>query len=358
MHPFFLHRIRLALYVLTWLVAGVAFAQVLRLAVPQPGRFAHAFAVPLSLVLGFAVLSAWWVCRANPLTGGRVGRAVTAQLGAAVQVAALWTGIGALWGVLLTHLVPQPGASEAIRAEWPMLFAVGVPVYVLSAVRPLSRARVRGVARRRSPRARVPGDRARGRAPGAARPAEPALPLQQPQLDQRTRGLATPRARVACVKVSVTSFVARWRSGRATTWRWARNWSSWTATSASSTCASATACAVERTLEPGIEAFRVPPLLLQPLVENAVKHGVAGCVEGGTIRITARSQGGALVLDVENPVDADAPARIGTGMGLENVRRRLDAFGARAARLDAERGDTSFRVRLVLPARGTEREEP
>ena len=68
------------------------------------------------------------------------------------------------------------------------------------------------------------------------------------------------------------------------------------------------------------------------------------------IRLVARRHGDALVLEVHNPVDEDAPARPGAGMGLENVRRRLQAFGARAARLDAVRGESDFHVTLVLPA--------
>ncbi len=56
MHPFFAQRQRLAFYVLAWLLAGVALAEALRHGVPQPASFAHAMAVPMALVLGFAVL--------------------------------------------------------------------------------------------------------------------------------------------------------------------------------------------------------------------------------------------------------------------------------------------------------------
>ncbi|MCM2258390.1 MAG: histidine kinase [Vicinamibacteria bacterium] len=96
----------------------------------------------------------------------------------------------------------------------------------------------------------------------------------------------------------------------------------------------------------------VPPLLLQPLVENAVGHGIAGLVEGGAVRIEARREGGRLHLAVENPVDVDAPARRrGEGVGLENVRRRLAAAYAGAARIEVEPVPGRFRVALSLPDR-------
>jgi len=53
---------------------------------------------------------------------------------------------------------------------------------------------------------------------------------------------------------------------------------------------------------------------------------------------------------VENPVDPDAPVRRGEGVGLENVRRRLEVFGARESQLTASREGELFRVSLTLPA--------
>jgi LytS/YehU family sensor histidine kinase len=107
---------------------------------------------------------------------------------------------------------------------------------------------------------------------------------------------------------------------------------------------------VERAVEPAALACRVPPLLLQPLVENAVKHGVQDCVAGGVIRVAARRDGGRLELSVDNPVDPDAPVRKGEGVGLANVRRRLEVFGAHGVRLETARSGDRFRVTLVLPA--------
>ena len=88
-------------------------------------------------------------------------------------------------------------------------------------------------------------------------------------------------------------------------------------------------------------ACAVPPLVLQPVVENAITHGIAQMLEGGTVRITATKDGPELLIAVENPRDPDSPGRKGAGIGLQNVKRRLAALHGTAAevvgRADADR---------------------
>lgn len=95
---------------------------------------------------------------------------------------------------------------------------------------------------------------------------------------------------------------------------------------------------------------QVPPLLLQPLVENAVVHGIANLVEGGWVRLTIILEGESLAILVENQWDAEAPKKRRNGLGLENVRRRLaTAFGSRAS-VDVTSDGDCFRVSMILPA--------
>ena len=98
----------------------------------------------------------------------------------------------------------------------------------------------------------------------------------------------------------------------------------------------------------------VPPLLLQPLVENAIKHGIQDLVEGGVVRLEAHGEGERLSITVTNPIDGDAPLRTGEGVGLANVQRRLVAWGEEAASLRADRTVDHFRVALTLPLRRRE----
>ena len=103
----------------------------------------------------------------------------------------------------------------------------------------------------------------------------------------------------------------------------------------------------------------LPPLLLQPLVENAVVHGLEPSITGGTVRITARVLGQQLVLEVHDDGQGpDAPSRrsakVGSGMALDNIRQRLAARYGDAATLSVSAANVSASqpgtlARITLP---------
>jgi two-component system sensor histidine kinase AlgZ len=93
---------------------------------------------------------------------------------------------------------------------------------------------------------------------------------------------------------------------------------------------------------------RVPPLLLQPLVENAVRHGVEPATEGGVIRIRTRIKRAQAVISIANSVP-NAPSRPGNGMALQNVRERLKLMHDVAAQFEAREENGVFRVQIVVP---------
>ncbi|MBK9392728.1 MAG: histidine kinase [Uliginosibacterium sp.] len=93
----------------------------------------------------------------------------------------------------------------------------------------------------------------------------------------------------------------------------------------------------------------VPPLLLQPLVENAVKHGLSQLPQGGLLRLRTERSGAQLRIVVDNSVDADAPARARGGIGLANVSRRLAVACGSAASLVARREADRFSVEIEMP---------
>jgi two-component system LytT family sensor kinase len=98
-------------------------------------------------------------------------------------------------------------------------------------------------------------------------------------------------------------------------------------------------------------AARVPTLLLQPLVENAVRHGVARRRERGEIALAARAVGDTLEVVVANelPTAAQTPLHAGAGIGLANVRSRLAHLFGDAASLAAGREGDRYVSRVRLP---------
>jgi two-component system sensor histidine kinase AlgZ len=104
-------------------------------------------------------------------------------------------------------------------------------------------------------------------------------------------------------------------------------------------------------LDRAADAARLPPLVLQPLLENAVRHGVEPLEAGGTIRVRTRAALGRAEIVIDNPLPgATAPANPGHGVALDNVRRRLKLLHDLDAQFDAgRRDDGSWRVRIVVP---------
>ncbi|MFT3757422.1 MAG: histidine kinase [Thauera sp.] len=96
---------------------------------------------------------------------------------------------------------------------------------------------------------------------------------------------------------------------------------------------------------------RVPALLLQPLLENAVYHGIEPSSEPGEVVVRIERRGGELRLEVDNPVCDVNRHRAGNRMALDNIRERLMLFFDLEAGLDSECSGGRYRVRIRLPYR-------
>ena len=107
-------------------------------------------------------------------------------------------------------------------------------------------------------------------------------------------------------------------------------------------------------IDPQAHGARLPPLLLQPLVENAVKHGVEPSPEGARLRIRTQRRGAMVLIEVINSLPplrwADAPLPRGHGIALDNVRDRLRLLHDMQAQFSAGMDDKSYRVRIAIPA--------
>ena len=110
-----------------------------------------------------------------------------------------------------------------------------------------------------------------------------------------------------------------------------------------------TRLSVEWSIDPEAEDVPIPTLLLQPLVENAIKHGIAAIPEGGTIGISATRKGGFVEILLENPVDSDAEPPQGLGIGLRQVKMRLQGRYGQDIFFEAALKDGQHKVLMVFP---------
>jgi two-component system, LytTR family, sensor histidine kinase AlgZ len=106
---------------------------------------------------------------------------------------------------------------------------------------------------------------------------------------------------------------------------------------------------VEWALDASTHGARLPALVLQPLVENAVKHGVETSAQPGQIKISTVRRAGTVVIRVTNTVDASAPTQAGHGIALANVRDRLNLLHDLHASFQTLRKDGVFQARIEVP---------
>ena len=110
---------------------------------------------------------------------------------------------------------------------------------------------------------------------------------------------------------------------------------------------------VQWNLDPRTDNARLPPLLLQPLVENAVKHGVEPSASGAALRIRSYKRGGLACIDIDNtlaqPGSPALPGTAGNGIALANVRDRLRLLHDVQGRFSAGPHNGGYRVHIGIP---------
>jgi two-component system sensor histidine kinase AlgZ len=106
---------------------------------------------------------------------------------------------------------------------------------------------------------------------------------------------------------------------------------------------------VEWALDPAAGSARVPPLLLQPLVENAVKHGVEPSATGAQVKISTQLRGSSVVVKVTNTVPAGQGEK-GHGLAQDNVRDRLRLLHDVEGRFQTVLKDGLYQARIEVPA--------
>jgi hypothetical protein len=308
------------------------------------------FAFPMVVVYAFLCLSAWYPCRAMPLSDGRAEMALLTHLAAAALSALLWVGMAWVLAAGFGRSTFYAGKAALSAEHAGIIFVAGLLLYLLSvAIHYLfAAAEVSREAERRVLEAEV-----------AAREAE--LQALKAQLNPHflfnslnsVASLATSDpagARDMCIQLGdylrgtlksstdlqplVEELEQVRRFLRVESVRYGDR------------------LQVEEEIDEGCLSVPVPPLLLQPLVENALKHGIAGLVEGGTVRIGARCSSERLTVWVENPFDPESSTEIGAGVGLANVRHRLEKVFGDEARLRNSRSERTYRAEVVIPVTG------
>ena len=98
--------------------------------------------------------------------------------------------------------------------------------------------------------------------------------------------------------------------------------------------------------------FEIPNMIMQPLIENSIKHGVYHSTEEVLIELSCKKENGFVVIEIANDYDPEATKKVGHGIGLSNIRKRLQLIYQRQDLLETIADKMIFRAILKLPANG------
>jgi sensor histidine kinase YesM len=347
MHPILAKTERLTLYLGGWLIVSILLATVVVLqGLTWIG--ALVFLIPTTIVYGFICLSAWYVCRGTPLSAPNGMRALASAAVAALVASGLWVGLAHLWINVLSSFPTFAPAQVLYRRQTPLLFASGVLLYLLAiAIHYLLLAfETARESERRQLQLEVLARDAELRALRAQ--IDPHFLYNSLNSINALTGSDPAGARRMCVMLgdflrNTLKVGARERIPLEDELVLTDGFLSIEQVRFGSRLQ------VERVIDPAATRCLVPPLLLQPLIENAITHGIAQTLDGGVIRLDVARTNGRLSISIQNPRDAEGVRATTGGVGLENVRRRLETMFGNGARMDTHADSSQFRVELSLP---------
>jgi len=349
MHPILNNPRRLFFYFLGWTPFTAAITVWLvrtgGLTVPA----AALLAIPLCMLFGFMCLMAWYACRARPFGKVPFERILTSHLAGAILNSGLWIVAVAFGAYQLSSAKIYPGLYTRISKDLPALFAVGVLSYLLAVASAYIALAIQASqeAQNRAAQASLLAREAELKALKAQ--VNPHFLFNSLNSISALTASDSAKAREMCILLG--DFLRRTLGlGEKSVIPLEEEISLIRAFLAVEKIRFGARIQMEENIDKEAADVQVPPLLLQPLVENAVAHGIANLVEGGRIRLDAHCREGNLAIVVENTYDPDAPPRRKGGVGLANVRQRLTARYGHLSSFDVSKNGDTFRVALNFPA--------
>jgi sensor histidine kinase YesM len=348
MHPILFRFRQLGLYLLAWIpLAGIlAF---LLMHAGESWAVAAALTVPLCFVYAFLCLAAWYPCRATPVESSGFLKLLLIHFTAAVLLSAIWIQLAKGLATGLTRSLGFSGLDERSANYIPLLFVTGVLLYVLSVTfhYVLLAEQASREAQERALEARVLARDAELKALRAQ--VNPHFLFNCLHSISALTSVDAARAREMCILLA--DFLrTTLRVGGQETITIEEELALIRGYLAIEKVRFGARVKMEEQVEKEAMALLLPPLLLQPLVENAIRHGIANLPEGGVIGLSVHRNADSVSIVVENSFDPDTPSALKTGLGLDNVRRRLHTRYGDDASVSVGTEGNRFSVKLRLPA--------
>jgi two-component system, LytTR family, sensor histidine kinase AlgZ len=349
MHPLLTRRSYLGAYLAVWLPLGCLLVFLIKVSGGIGTLEAAVIVVPMAVLFAAACLSAWYTCRATPLRSSGMARVFVTHLVAAFLLSFVWAQMGRLYARALAISPSFQGLDARYDAHSAILIVSGVLLYLVNVgffyvliALEASRAAEASVfetsvlardAELKALKAQVNPHFLFNslNSISALTSSDPAKAREMcillAEFLRMTLGLGEKSSIPLSEELSlVHRFLAieKVRFG--------------------------SRLQMTEEIAEDCQTMLIPALLLQPLIENAVTHGIANLPDGGSLRLKVARRGGRLSILVENTFDAEATPSHRNGMGLQNVRQRLEARYPKQASMRVTADASQFQVSLSLPA--------
>ena len=358
MHPL-LSRERLGLYLLGWVPIGAILIFLTAPGTAVSWLESSIVILPLCLVYAFMCLSSWYVAKGSPIhqemaLRGLVFRLAVSNSLAAIVLSTAWVGLAWAWVSLLSRTSVFPNLDQRFAPHLRMLFGAGIFLYGLAIARHyvIFSQEASREAKARLLEARIFARDAELKALKAQ--VNPHFLFNSLNSISALTSIDPARARDMCVMLG--DFLRLTLGfGEKSAVRLSEELDLLQKYMEIEKVRFGARLNMRESIQEDSKSCLLPPLLLQPLVENAVKHGIASLPEGGEIRLSAERQNGRLAILVENSWDPEAPPRRSGGHGLRNVQQRLETRYGKDASMQVNTEGETFRVTLSIPAESEER---
>lgn len=347
MHPL-LTRNRFGFYLAAWL----PLAAILILLMTAGGRLgfleASFVVLPLCLLYAFICLSSWYMCKSVPIRGDTTFRLFLSHSTAAVVLSFLWVALALGIVRLLSQSVQFQGLDKRFPPQIPVIFGAGILIYLLavSCSYVILSIEASSAAEARVLETNVLAREAELKALKAQ--VNPHFLFNSLNSISALTSMDAAKAREMCIYLA--DFLRMTLGlGEKNVIPLDEELSLIDRFLAIEQVRFGSRLKLEKEISEDSRAVSLPPLILQPLIENAILHGIANLPEGGAVRLATHCSNGTLIITVENSLDPDSPPVRRGGLGLTNVRRRLEArYGGQAA-MTAGADSNRFRVVMRIP---------
>lgn len=348
MHPILSQPRRLFWYLLAWIIPGVVLAWTLFDAHSVAWNSALLFALPAAHLYGFMLTSSYYVCRSLPIRQ-RTALRVAAVFGSASLLSSLlWIMLCVIWSSVIAGEVGHKGNVLLDRQLTILLFVAAILLYLISLLAHdvfIAFENIRSAERQQVASQLLARDAELQMLRSQINPhflfnslnsisaltsidaaAARNMAIELGSFYRKTLAISARQQITFAEEVELCKYflaIEKIRFGDKLQVDWA--------------------------IDPATLTAQVPAMFMQPLLENAIKHGICNLRYGGVVQIKSVIENSWLHIAISNPVDPDSHSAIGTATGLKNFKARIHSHYQERARISWYKAHNNFYLDIIIP---------